>query len=1081
MNKKMKPLIKFGLLLLMLGFVLVACNNEEPTPTPVPPTEAPAEAPTAAPAPEEPAPVEEGPMEEPEAMGDTSVASLVDTPWLLVVYGEKGQNGTVVQEGTVVTAVFNADGTVGGSGGCNSYSGTYQAADDGSLTVGPLAVTRAFCEDSDAQEQTYLAALQTATNFLVNEEGRLELAYPSGSEAFSNALVYAVGETTLENTQWVLLSYGPEDDQTDVVPGTAVTANFFPESEGASNGTLTGNATCNGFNTSYSVDGNNLTVGPIASTRMLCPIAQEQEDAVMAAISAAQTFEIVGTTLQVNYDGGVLTYTSANLPLTNVLWTLVSLGGQPIDPALSMTAIFQAGDDPNSGIVGGSGSCNGFQTTYAVDGDQITMDLFATTMMFCPEGGEEEVAYFGALPTAQTYQILGNQLLIETESGALVYVADRTPLAGTLWNLVSVGDINTPSEPLADSNFTATFERQPEAPSGIVFGETGCNSYNATYVANLFEIKVNLPVKTLADCGDGFLEAEQQFFLGLNAATEYRILGSTLQIIYDDGNQALTFQAAPPETGEGALDLTPLNDTFWYLISLNDAAVVPGTEVTAQFHVNEDGITGNVSGSGGCNNYNGSIGENFVVGPIASTQKFCELPDGTMDQEQAYLAALQTAYGYNIAGDQLLIPNAGGVLTFSSHQPDNQIDQTAELFNKTWTLFSYGSLTPVSGAEPTAIFNPDGSVVGNTGCNDYNGAFSTQPGNNIAISNIATTRAGCATDQLTKQESDYITYMQSAVRFLIRDTQLQIQTVDGQIMNFSSVPNQTVPAPPTAVINGPTTGDVGQGLTFDGSASTVGSNPIVRYDWNLGDGTTASGVSVSHAYGAAGTYTVQLTVVDAAGQTGTSSISVVISAVAQTPPNAAIQGPATVKVGDPANFNAANSTAGSSPIQSYTFNFGNGLTAGPGPESVGSTVYTQPGVYNVTVTVTDQNGLSDSASMQVTVEASSGLQGTTWLYITPVATISQVSIDLNFGAASLTGFAGCNTYSAPYTADANGNITVGAITLTQALCSEDIMAQETAYIQSLQTATTYVVNGQQLTINTASGPLNYQALVATPY
>jgi heat shock protein HslJ/chitodextrinase len=255
----------------------------------------------------------------------------------------------------------------------------------------------------------------------------------------------------------------------------------------------------------------------------------------------------------------------------------------------------------------------------------------------------------------------------------------------------------------------------------------------------------------------------------------------------------------------------------------------------------------------------------------------------------------------------------------------------------------------------------------------------------------------------------------------------------------------------------------------------------VRYDWDLGDGTQAGGVSVGHAYGAAGTYTVQLTTVDAAGQTGTASISVVINAVAQTPPNAVIEGPPSANAGDPVNFTAANSTAGSSAIQSYTFNFGNGQVTGPAPESVASTVFGQAGTYNVTVTVTDQNGLSDSASMQIVVDASAGLQGTTWLYVAPAVGTSQVAVNLNFGAASLTGFSGCNTYNAPYTADGAGNITIGAMTLTGTVCSEDIMAQETAYIQSLQTATTYAIVGQQLTISTASGPLNYQAVVPTPY
>ena len=66
--------------------------------------------------------------------------------------------------------------------------------------------------------------------------------------------------------------------------------------------------------------------------------------------------------------------------------------------------------------------------------------------------------------------------------------------------------------------------------------------------------------------------------------------------------------------------------------------------------------------------------------------------------------------------------------------------------------------------------------------------------------------------------------------------------------------------PPLAVINGPTTAREGDSVTFDGSQS-YSLSPISRYDWNFGDGATASGRTVNHTYNRAGTYTVLLTVV----------------------------------------------------------------------------------------------------------------------------------------------------------------------------------------------------------------------------
>ncbi|MDD5264766.1 MAG: PKD domain-containing protein, partial [Candidatus Bipolaricaulis sp.] len=99
--------------------------------------------------------------------------------------------------------------------------------------------------------------------------------------------------------------------------------------------------------------------------------------------------------------------------------------------------------------------------------------------------------------------------------------------------------------------------------------------------------------------------------------------------------------------------------------------------------------------------------------------------------------------------------------------------------------------------------------------------------------------------------------------------------------NTRSVTISAVTPPPTAEAGGPYAGTVGASIVLNGSAS---SGSITTYSWSFGDGTTAQGVSPSHAYVSPGTYTATLTVVGPGGQ---SSDSASVSVVAAQPALAA--------------------------------------------------------------------------------------------------------------------------------------------------------------------------------------------------
>ena len=1014
---------------------------------------------------------------------------VADRLWVLVGYGDAA-NPVVVDEGIVITALFSsAENQMSGKAACNNYFAGYESTDEGALSISPNAgMTMMACEPALMEaESAYLAALSTVNAWSLNENGNLELAYASG-QPFDEKLVFVPGETPLAGTVWQLVNFGDPEAPTALEEGTSVTAVFLPDT--GTTGTVSGNAGCNNYNGGYTLDGSSISVGPLASTMMMCPVGADQEVAYLAALQAAQTFEIVGPNMQIVYDGGVLNYTSLNLPLANVLWQAVSIGGQPVPEEIDVTALFAPVDETGSGTVGGNAGCNNYSGSYETSSDLSTDPVtqgitinpnLAMTMMACPgEVAQIEQAYLAMLATAERYEILGEQMVLHTAEGDIQFSADRQPLMGTLWTLVSQGSLSDPQPPVEGSNFTAVFNRLPTLPTGTVSGETGCNDYNATFTADLVNIKINLPQKSNNEnCpwGAGDFEVEQRFFLGLNAATSYRIIGSNLQLLSGEGEtaQAMNFVATQPEITEPALDLTPLADTFWYLSAMGDTPILPGTEITAGFAVNEDGVTGEISGSGGCNAYNAALGENFTVGAITSTKKAC--PQPVMDQETAYFAWLSGAYGFDRAGDQLLISTANGVLTFNSTPI---LDQARELQNTTWYLISYETLTAIPGSNPTAFFSGDGRTVsGNTGCNEYNGAYNAGQGNTLAISGFSTTFAGCATDALTRQEEIFLRLMPAAVSYTVSGRQLQVVTVDGGVMNFSSVPPEA-PAGPTAVIISGDFADTGQQLTFDGSQSKAGALPIARFEWDMGDGTTLNGPSVRYTFNTPGSYTVALTVTDQAGQQDTATKSVQINPVVEVvPPTAVIEGPASAFVGDAVTFSAAGSQPGTAAIANYQWQSGDGNDTGLGPSDSFTTVYAQPGTYYPAVTVADAAGLSDSASMAITINA--GLTGTSWILS---SSIPGTSISLEFGNGTLSGLAGCNTYSAGYTstraAGTSNNISVGPLVVTGRLCAEDVMAQEQAYLASLQTASSYTINGSSLTLTTASGPLVYGALMAVP-
>ena len=134
--------------------------------------------------------------------------------------------------------------------------------------------------------------------------------------------------------------------------------------------------------------------------------------------------------------------------------------------------------------------------------------------------------------------------------------------------------------------------------------------------------------------------------------------------VFDRSPQALTLRDANESILLTFITEQPKSLTgVWQMISYMEAdgTTVPAlnaTNVTAVF-----GTDGQVTGSAGCNNYFGTYsteGETISVGPLGLTMMYCESPEGVMDQESGYLAALENVSSYQISGNNLILHTEDG-------------------------------------------------------------------------------------------------------------------------------------------------------------------------------------------------------------------------------------------------------------------------------------------------------------------------------------------------------------------------------------------------------------------------------------
>ena len=209
-------------------------------------------------------------------------------------------------------------------------------------------------------------------------------------------------------------------------------------------------------------------------------------------------------------------------------------------------------------------------------------------------------------------------------------------LTGKVWALTELEGV----PPVADTGISAQF-----SPDGKISGSAGCNRYSGTYTISGNSITITSSIaSTMMMCDDAIMEQESAYLKALPEAKTYEINGDQLTLTGAENNKLAGYKAQSQDLAGSSWEPTAFNNGKQAVIGMLD-----GTSLTADF-----GNDGTLSGNSGCNQYTGEFketGNQITIGPLASTMMACSEPEGVMEQESQYLAALQSAATYEIEGN----------------------------------------------------------------------------------------------------------------------------------------------------------------------------------------------------------------------------------------------------------------------------------------------------------------------------------------------------------------------------------------------------------------------------------------------
>ena len=609
---------------LVLLVALAACGGQMPETETQPTVETAVETvPTEAPAVDEQAP----PVEEPSEttpLAHTADPALVNKLW----FWERRDGATATVEvpnPSEYNLIFNDDGTFFAQLDCNRGSGIYATPGDSSLMMELGMTSMALCPEESLFDQM-METFPSAAQYRIEEEGAtLVIVWADGAtdtyraEAEDGVTTGGPTDAALNGKVWQWLGTTTGEGPLAVADSTRYLIEFLED------GTAAITADCNTVLAQVTTDGSAITLTPGPSTLALCP-EDSQADVFVQQLSGAALYFFLDDDLYIDLfaDSGTMHFSelpTVDLPAPDA--------GEPTGTVNAPDGVFlRTGPGTNFPSVGAA-ALGDSGTLIGISQDSAWYVVEAPGM---PDGRVWVAAAFVDAVNADNLPVVPAPAL-------------PNALVGPTWQWTGTIVGAQPTTVADPSRYTIAF-----AADGTASVRADCNQVMAQYTVAGAALTITPGPSTLALCPAD--TQDQVFVQQLSAAASHFFQGNELFVTMLTGG---TMRFLPAGTGGGVTVIPPDNIITggasglpFRVVSFGPAGaeqpVVAGSTITVTF--DEAALT--VSGNGGCNSFSGSLIPQagfFTVGPIASTMMACATP-GVMEQEAAFLAALQGTTGY---------------------------------------------------------------------------------------------------------------------------------------------------------------------------------------------------------------------------------------------------------------------------------------------------------------------------------------------------------------------------------------------------------------------------------------------------